>query len=132
MNARRKTERTPSELGRFQFTHHSPENTLTVENYPGGVIIRAARDNFSLRQRRLFINYLATEGFIPDRCGSGSDELGGATMVRVQWLLSTRDNDAHQQATSAARRTAKFMIGLFAFVGLIWLLQLAVLFLTRP
>ena len=132
MNARRNIERTPSESGPFQFTHHSPENALTVENYPGGVIICASRDNFSLRQRQLFIDYLATEGFIPDRYRSGSNQSDAATVVRVQWLVSTRGSDAALQTATAARRTARFLIGLFAFVCLIWLLQLAVLFLTRP
>ena len=43
-----------------------PDNLVIVENHPGAVVIRAARDNFSKARKHCFIRYLAAEGFIPD------------------------------------------------------------------
>src|SRR3954470_18010644 len=44
----------------------NPENLILVENTEDGVIIRAARDNFSKQRKLLFIRYLAAEGYILD------------------------------------------------------------------
>lgn len=133
MKARRKIEKTSSDLGPFEFRHRRPENTLVVENHPGRVTICAARDNFSARQRRLFVDYLVAEGFIP-----GSYRLRtmpsstGSSSGEIQWLVLSPADDHQSRTAIAARRTTRFMLGLFAFVCGIWLLQLAILYLTRP
>jgi hypothetical protein len=44
----------------------NPKNLILVENNDDGVIIRAARDNFSERGKASFIRYLAAEGFISE------------------------------------------------------------------
>jgi hypothetical protein len=129
VNARRKTELSSSKLGPFEFRHHHPDNTLTVENYPGGVIVCATHDNLSPSQRRQFIRYLAAEGFIPHR--SASDDSGGA-LTRVQWLVPAATNHSALETSKTAQRTSLLTITLFGFAGLLLLTLLSVLYLTRP
>ena len=48
-----------------EFRSRTPDNLLRVESARGGgVIVCAARDNFGPAQRRTFVRYLKTEGFI--------------------------------------------------------------------
>ncbi len=51
-----------------QFEFYLPEldNMVLVESGPEGVVIRAARNNFSERRKSFFIPQLAAEGYIPD------------------------------------------------------------------
>ena len=43
------------------------ENRLLIENHADKVVIRAATDHLSPREKTCLIRYLAAEGFIPDR-----------------------------------------------------------------
>ena len=49
------------------FRSREPDNLLRVENTrAGGVLIRAARNNFDPARRRTLIHYLKAEGFFPE------------------------------------------------------------------
>jgi hypothetical protein len=50
---------------RIELCNARPENRLLIENHSASVIIRAAQDNFSPREKAFFIRYLAAEGYIP-------------------------------------------------------------------
>lgn len=52
--------------------------------------MRAARDNFSDRRKRLFIRHLAAEGFIPDRYERLA-KVGGGTLPGVRWLVEEQE-----------------------------------------
>ena len=71
----------------MEFRIFRPRNFLVVENWADQVVVRAARDNFSERRKRLFVRHLAAEGFIPDRY-----ELlalgGGAVMPGIEWIIT--------------------------------------------
>lgn len=78
---------------RKEFHRRSPDNVLLVENdADGGVVIRAAVDNYSEERKALFIRELVSEGFIPDRFrfveSKGEDKLSGVRwMIDNSWLI---------------------------------------------
>jgi hypothetical protein len=76
---------------RTEFHSRTPENLLLVENgADGGVVIRAAVDNFSAHRKALFIRELASEGFISGRFQSAEDmkDLPGIRwVVDNSWLV---------------------------------------------
>ncbi|HVW22432.1 MAG TPA: hypothetical protein VHC86_14555 [Opitutaceae bacterium] len=41
------------------------DTRVRVEDFPGGVLVRASRNSFSERQKEQFVAWLAAEGFIP-------------------------------------------------------------------
>jgi hypothetical protein len=127
MNACRNPERPAPEPRTFEFCCHRPENTLRVQCSDKGVLIRAARNNFSPRQRSFFIRHLAEEGFIPDQYRMISDECGGVARG-VEWVVDDGAGRMVLDESQVARRTMAFMIGLFGFAGFVWLILLAVLF----
>jgi len=71
-----------------EFYHAFPDNLILVENQEDGVLIRAARDNFSERRKALLIRELAAEGFIPDQYQFFTDT-DGCSFFGVRWIIDT-------------------------------------------
>ena len=72
-----------------EFHSSSPENYLLVENdADGGVVIRAAVNNYSEERKALFIRKLASEGFIPDRFQS-AENTGESKLPGVRWVVDS-------------------------------------------
>ena len=71
---------------RTEFYQVFSDNLILVENQEGGVLIRAARQNFSERRKALFIRELAAEGFIPDHYQYFSDT-DGCSFFGVRWIV---------------------------------------------
>jgi len=70
-----------------EFYSRSPGNHLLVENHEdGGVVIRAAIDNFSEKRKEFFIRELASEGFIADEFQflTGAD---GDKVRKACWII---------------------------------------------
>src|SRR5260370_1000686 len=128
MKARRKAARTPGGVRSFKFDHERPQNSLRVEYGPSGVTIRAARDNFSPRDRTFFVQYLASEGFIPQWYRRSAVEQTGAG-TGLEWIVEDCSNAACA-SPGATRRAKAFMIRLFAYEVLAWMTQLTALCLT--
>ena len=80
-------QETPTE---FEFYIRDLDNLVLVENSPEGVVIRAARNNFSERRKSFFIRQLAAEGYIPDIYqwfSDPADNAHGLTwVVDYSWL----------------------------------------------
>src|SRR5262245_19311382 len=73
----------------FVFHHQRPKNILRVELNDAGVLILAARDNFSDQDKAFFIRRLAAEGFIDDESKPLADCTG--TEPEIQWELQQRE-----------------------------------------
>ncbi len=92
-----------------EFRISRPRNVIVVENCADLVLVRAARDNFSERRKRVFIRHLAAEGFIPGRFEKLAADLtnelpglewvvepplpfpktgrGSVALLRIPWLI---------------------------------------------
>ena len=128
MKAHRKSAGQGSLFQSFEFKHRRPPNVLTVENHATGVRIRAARANFSRRDKEFFVRHLATEGFIPDgyRWFSGDCE---EASCGIQWCV--KGFSATNQSGNGVLRSARlFMVRLLACVSILWLIELTCLLLT--
>ncbi len=93
-----------------EFYHQNPYNMFLVEQTAEGIVIRAALDNFSERQKCHFIRHLAAEGFIPDEyewlC-SASVQGGAATwIIDRSWLGAT--------PALMRRKATPYIVGMFA------------------
>jgi len=79
----------------------NPENRLRIETQGGGIVIHSARDDFSPREKSLFIRYLAAEGFIPERYEWLADP-ETAQLCGLTWLvdssLITQKSERHLKA----------------------------------
>src|SRR5258708_203567 len=72
----------------FEFNSQYPENYILVENRDDGVVIRAARKNFSDQRKSAFIKELAAEGFIPDHFQWFSDP-DTSNYMGVRWIIDS-------------------------------------------
>jgi hypothetical protein len=105
-----------------QFELYIPDldNLVLVENNDDGVVIRAARDNFSERRKSFFIHRLAAEGYIPDVyqwfSNPTADGLHG-----VKWVI---DYSWLRLPEACLRRSRRFMIRLLAASCLLWLIAM--------
>jgi hypothetical protein len=129
MKTRRKPEKTPAGLSSFEFRHQAPENLLRVERDGAGVTIRAARDNFSLRDKTFFVRYLANEGFISQRHRRFAAEQRGGR-GGLEWLVEEGHPRTGWTSAGATPRATAFMIRLFVYGFLVWVLQITMLFVT--
>jgi len=111
--------------GRFELRHHCPDNLILVENYFNEVIIRAARDNFSARQKLFFIRHLAAEGYIPARYQRLA-EFGETAQERFTWVI---DRSWLGRGATIRCEANQFMYGLFFGGVLMWLALIIALFL---
>ena len=95
----------------------NPKNLILVENSADGVVIRAARDNLSERDKACFIRYLAAEGFISDEFESFGRSGAGRT-TSLTWLVE--QNWARHQR-GQLERVERFMIQLLISASALWL-----------
>jgi hypothetical protein len=95
----------------------NPKNLILVENTADGVIIRAARDNLSERDKACLIRYLAAEGFISDEfeCFGKS---GSCRATSITWLVE-QNRASHQRRQ--LERAECFMIQLLISASALWL-----------
>ena len=95
----------------------NPKNLILVENNVDGVVIRAARDNLSDRDKACFIRYLAAEGFISDEFESFGKS-GSCRTTSITWVVEP--NRARRQR-SQLERVERFMIQLLISASALWL-----------
>ena len=99
-----------------EFRISRPQNFLVVQNWADQVVVRAARDNFSDRRKRLFVRHLAAEGFIPDRY-----ELlalgGGSVMPGIEWIIMQPQGSA----LDSHRRALRQVLLTILWATLLWL-----------
>lgn len=110
---------------RFELRHGCPENWILVENYFNEVIIRAARDNFSVQRKLFFIRHLAAEGFIPARY-QRLTELEDSSEIGLRWMV---DRSWVERHGSRFCKSHRFMSRLLLSAAVLWLLMTAALFL---
>ena len=104
---------------RTEFYQVFSDNLILVENQEGGVLIRAARQNFSERRKALFIRELAAEGFIPDRYQFFSDT-DGFGFFGVRWVIDTSLVEVPPEVNRTAhRRCLALFLGAFAVLAVI-------------
>ena len=107
-----------------EFRTFRPRNVIVVENCADLVLIRAERDNFSERRKRLFVRHLAAEGFIPDRFERLSARWANG-LHGIEWVVEP----FVPPIESPGRRTALRGIGWsLLWSSVIWLLLMAVAF----
>lgn len=103
-----------------------PDNLILVENEEDGVLIRAARGNFSERRKAFFIHELAAEGFIPDHYQFFTNSDGG--IFGVRWVIDKSWVEVPREVTRTSHRRCVIML-LYALVVMIivfnWLLARA-------
>jgi len=127
MKAQRRLRGASKALRVFEFAHSHPENFLKVESYGAGVRIRAARDNFTARDKAFFVRHLANEGFIAYRYRSYSDESGGAT--GIEWVLEGASIQTGMEKGRPQRGADAFMTRLLVYSFLLWLITITLLVL---
>jgi hypothetical protein len=128
MKANRRPQNAAVASQSFSFVHRAPQNILKVESGPGRVRIRASRDNFSERDKEFFVRHLADEGFIPDHfrwAGFGENCRSSAVQWEVEFEPQTDGKTAPRPGTAANA----FMRRLLAGALVLWLIELATLFL---
>jgi len=113
-------------LRTFEFPHRHPENFLKVESNETAVRIRAARDNFTARDKAFFVRHLANEGFIADRYRSYSDECGAPG---IEWVIEGASIHTEVKETKPHSRADAFMMRLVIYSFLLWLIQITFLLL---
>ena len=109
----------------FEFYFQDLDNSVLVETSEDGVTIRAARDNFSDRRKRMFIRHLAAEGFIPDRYRWFCDSEGCSS---VKWV---RDYSWLKIDSRMTFRGTRFMQRLLLCGTLLWLILMSWFLLFR-
>src|SRR5690348_1892923 len=101
---------------RYELRHRCPDNLLLVENYFNEVIIRAARGNFSARQKLFFIRHLAAEGYIPARY-QRLDAFEETSRERLTWVV---DRTWLSRSATIRHEANRFMYGLLFSGVLLW------------
>jgi hypothetical protein len=128
MKAHRKPERPASTSQTLEFLQRRPDCVLRVENHETGIRIRATRDVFSARDKEFFVRHLAAEGFIPDHyrwfSGDGDEALSG-----IEWYVEDCLIKNDSEAVVPRRRANAFMIRLLVCVSILWMVEIALLFL---
>ena len=127
MKTHRKSEGPASAPQTFEFVHRHPDCVLKVENHETGVRICATRPGFSARDKEFFVRHLAAEGFIPYRYRWFSGD-GDETASGLDWCVEDCSID-NSEAPVPRRRANGFMIRLLVCVSILWLVEIAFLFL---
>ena len=113
---------------RVELSISRPENLLLIENHANEVVIRAARDNFSSRQKSFFIRYLAAEGYIPEKYQSVVSSQSGVE-PRVKWLI---DDSWIECPGGPNRKALRQILGLIGYAGLLWAAMMTLVVLHSP
>ena len=96
-----------------------PENCLLIENHADKVVIRAATDNLSPREKTCLIRYLAAEGFIPDRYKWFADS-ETAYFSGLSWLVDSSRAKRLEPRQKALRQIVIVLLcGILVWLGLI-------------
>lgn len=116
------TKATPCE--RLEFSMPRRDNLLLVENHGDRVVIKATRDNLSLRDKSFFIRYLAAEGYIPEAHRRFADsEFEGPPPVT--WLSERAGfSDIH-----SPKKALRSILRLVGCVALGWALLMVLAFI---
>ena len=102
---------------RVELSLRRPHNRLVIENRADGVLIHAARDNFSPRARTCFVRYLAAEGYIPARYEWVAEiEKGGCSGLK--WTV---ENSPGWSIAEARRKAARQVLRVILGASLVWL-----------
>src|SRR5229473_5715027 len=110
-------------LKQYEFNSQQPENYILVENRQDGVVIRAARKNFSDERKSMFIREIAAEGFIPDHFQWFSDpDANGFTGVK--WIIDSSWLRIHAAVRRESERRFFQMIG---SATLLWLVVMGMI-----
>ncbi|MDB6022192.1 MAG: hypothetical protein JWQ04_2049 [Pedosphaera sp.] len=107
-----------------EFTYHRPQNNIRMENREDGVVIRAARNNFSPRRKQLFIQEMAAEGFIPDHLQWLPSETG--EWPGVTWII-----DDSWMVMHLKRYARLVAMRLFLSASLVWLVLMGLVLSGR-
>jgi hypothetical protein len=126
MKAQRRTAKKLAGRQVFEFSRRRPKNLLRVAHNSTGVWILAARDNFSARDKTVFVHYLAEEGFIPEgyRAFSAEDERRWG----LRWLVEEPGAGAKNRGKT--HKADAFVIRLLGYGYLLWVIQIAALMVT--
>jgi hypothetical protein len=128
MKAHRNSEGQTSASQTSGFFHRQPDCVLRVENHELGIRIRATRGSFSARDKDFFVRYLAAEGFIPDRYrwfSHGCDE----PLSGIEWCVDDCRSRDDLEGTEPRRRANASLVRLLVCASVLWVIQLAFLFL---
>jgi hypothetical protein len=129
MKAHRKSGGPGSTSQTFEFVHQRPDCVLKVENDETGVRICATRGVFSARDKEFFVRHLAAEGFIPDRYRWFSGDCGEPSSG-LDWCVEDCYLN-YSRAVVPRRRANAFMIRLLVCVSILWMVEIALLFLKN-
>jgi hypothetical protein len=103
-----------------------PQNRLLIENHAGSIVIRAAQDNFSLREKTFFIRYLAAEGYIPQRYEWFADA-ETVPFSGLTWLVDSSWLKQSEPQRTALRQIVRLIFGALLF----WLALMTLAFLHK-
>ena len=113
---------------RFEYSISNKRDCVLVENHKASVVIRAARNDISSREKLFLVRHLADEGFIPDRyrrfAGFESEFSPGLDWVVDSSWLKEKDAPNKNALSQILKVTG------CAFVA--WLLMMAFAFLQAP
>jgi len=106
----------------------SNSNQILVENQAEGVIIRAARNTISSREKLFIIRHLAMEGFIPERYQWFTDS-EPESFSGLSWTV---DDSWLKKDSAQQRKALRQILRLIFWAGLFWLALMAFAFLHAP
>ena len=112
---------------RVELSTGHPRSLVSIENHEGNVVIRAAADNFSSREKAFLIRYLAAEGFIPKRYQWFADP-NPEWSSHLTWIIARAGSPVGVSGSKAFRQIL-LTIGCAA---LVWLVLMVFVFLHAP
>ena len=99
----------------YEFYCAPLDTVVTLENCPGGPVIRTSRNTFSAERKACFVRELAAEGFIADKYRW--DPAGAAG--EVQWIV---DRSAFMPDVAHLAETRRFVLRLVGSTAALWLI----------
>jgi hypothetical protein len=112
----------------FEYSISNKRNCVLVENQEAGVVIRAARDDISSREKVFLVRHLADEGFIPKRyrwfAGSESELSSG-----LKWIV---DSSWLKEKAAPNKNALSRILKLTYCAFLAWLAMMAFALLQAP
>ena len=105
---------------RFELYISDLDNHILIENSTSGVVISAARDNFSDQRKTFFIRQLAAEGYIPDRYKWFSDPAADG-FFGVRWITGPPADQTKTRFFSIRNHCTRRNV-LYGCLFVVWLL----------